>query len=320
MSKTQLSIRSLQPVGGEIVGLVAGSEANAEVRAALYDAWLQHGFLLFRNVESIAQHVALSQCFGELEIHPVPEARAEEHPLLMELGGKKTSNAFVYDGVDVRVNRIPWHRDGAYTPDICKGAMLRMLEIPAAEGETLLADTARAYDDLPADVKTRLQHLEYKATLRDGAVDMTRQGAIWTTAREATEQEDPGGVKRRVVRALKYPSVIQPALLVHPESRRGCLFLSLNHVDYFLGMEKAESDELLAYLAAHMTQPHYIYKHRWSVNDAIVWDNRRLMHAATGNKPGDRRRGLRTTLAGGLHLGRYFDPNAQRPAVAAIMD
>jgi taurine dioxygenase len=58
-------------------------------------------------------------------------------------------------------------------------------------------------------------------------------------------------------------------------------------------------------------QEKYVYKHRWSVNDAILWDNRRFLHAGAGNKIGERRRGLRTTLAAPARIGRFFDEGTQ---------
>jgi taurine dioxygenase len=55
-----------------------------------------------------------------------------------------------------------------------------------------------------------------------------------------------------------------------------------------------------------MTQPRFVYTHNWSVNDALLWDNYRMLHATLGYKVGARRRGLRTTFAS-VRLGRYFD-------------
>ena len=146
---------------------------------------------------------------------------------------------------------------------------------------------------------------------------------MWQTAREATREEDPHGSAPPPYDAAaqsRYPSVVHPAALVHPESGRKCIFLSPTYVDFFLGMSACESDELLRTLVAHMVQACYVYKHHWSVNDAIVWDNRRMMHAAVGNKPGDRRRGLRTTLAGQLRTGRYFEESATAPTSPALAD
>jgi taurine dioxygenase len=314
------SIRAM-PVGAEIIGL-KGDAFDAETQAALYQAWLDHGILLFRDVDSIDRHLALSRCFGELEIHPYPDARWSEDPLFIDIGGRRR-RAYVYDNGDIRVNRIPWHRDTAYTPDICKGAMLRMIAVPESDGETMFADTAAAYDDLPADLKARLENLEYKATLRLSHFDQSRPGALWTSVRNATDAEDPGAGPGAVPDANvedRYPPVVHPAVLTHPESGRRCIFLSPTYVDHFIGMEKNESDDLLNALVAHMLQPRYIHKHRWSVNEAIVWDNRRFMHAGVGNSPGQTRRGLRTTLAGPLRTGRYFDPGVQEAGTAALAD
>jgi taurine dioxygenase len=310
-------------VGAEVEGLAIAPPIPEAVRQALYDAWLARGVLVFRGVDTPEKHIALSRCFGELEIHPFPEARAAEDPLFIEIGGAKQTAPLVYDETDLKVNRIPWHRDTAYTPGICKGAVLRMLEVPPVEGETLFADTAMAWDDLPDAMKQRLEGLEYKATLRLGNIDQTRPGALWRTAREATAEEDPAGAVRRIYEdsaVARYPSVVHPAVLTHPESGRRCIFLSPTYVDGFLGLGAAESDELLRFLVAHQTQARYVYKHRWSPNDAILWDNRRFMHAAVGNRPGDRRRGLRTTLAGQLQTGRYYEAEAGAPAGPALVD
>jgi taurine dioxygenase len=310
------------PVGGEVTGFAQGMERDPGVRAELYRAWLDHGILLFRNIATIEQHLAISRCFGELEVHPVPEVRSAENPYLIELGARmngtgRAPTVYVFDGDQTRINRIAWHRDTAYTPDICKGAMLRMLEVPESEGETLLADTAMAWDDLPEPMKARLGHLEFKATIRTAHLKTQgHQGVFWKTVRIADDEAFPGNHERCMRDGAideRYPSVVHPAVLTHPDSGRKCLFLSPTYVDLFLGLEQAESDALLACLTEHMLQPKYVYRHRWQVNDAIIWDNRRFMHAGMGNRPGEPRFGLRTTLAGPLRTGRYYDPDAHAP-------
>jgi taurine dioxygenase len=308
-------------VGAEIVGLAPGSERDPSVKTALYMTWLEYGVLLFRDIDSIDRHLAISECFGELEIHPEPTFRYPQNPYLVELGGAKRPAAYVYDDTDVRTVRIPWHRDTAFTPDVCKGAMLRLLVVPEHDGETMLADTAKAYDDLPADLKARLEGLEFKATLYTDPFSWPLIGAFWKTVRLATEAEDPEVSSRRILKdSTRFPSVVQPALMTHPESGRKCIFLTPKDVDYFLGMSRADSDALLGAVCDHMLQPKYVYKHRWAVNDAVLWDNRRFMHAACGYRPSEYRHGLRTTLAGPIRTGRYFDTNAKQPSVAATMD
>ncbi len=321
MSQIGITVHPL-PVGAEVAGIPDAGELDPELRGRLYAAWLEYGFLLFRGIGSVERQLAISRCFGELEIHPVPEVRCPDNPYLIELGGPRRSAAYVFDGADLRVNRIAWHRDTAYSPDICKGAMLRMVEVPVLDGETLLADTARAYEDLEPALKRRLEGLEYKATIRtDPLRTVGHAGVFWTTVRPATEDEDPGSTARRARTTGiddRYPSVIHPAVLTHPESGVKCLFLSPTYVDHFIGMERQESNELLLALVEHMLRPRYVYKHKWRVNDAIIWDNRRCMHAGMGNLPAEPRFGLRTTLAGPLRTGRYFDEAAHGPRTTLL--
>jgi taurine dioxygenase len=306
MNSPHFSVRELT-VGAEIVGLQYANAYDEAARQALYDTWLTYGVLVFRGITSVEQHLNLSRCFGELEPHPIVSRRSKEHPLMLELGGPRSVRAMVYDDM-MRINRVGWHRDTAYTPAIAKGAMLRLLELPPTEGETMFADSARAYDDLPSALQERLEKLEYRALLRTGPIDGARHGAFWAYSRWATPQEDPEGAEPASARTADlFPPVVHPAVLVHPESERKCIFLSPKDFDYFLGMDRGESDALMDYLVSHLCQPKYVYRHDWRKNDAVLWDNRRMLHAAAGNRVDHPRWGLRTTLAGSFRAGRYFD-------------
>jgi len=197
-----------------------------------------------------------------------------------------------------------------------------MVEVPDEQGETLLGDTAAAYDALPEAMKCRLEGLEFHATISNGAVEHPGVGAWWSTVRDARDDEFPANMVPFRPGAYpdksRFPPVIMPAVFTHPESGRKCLFISPMNIDYFLGMDRAESDALVAELVAHMTSERFVYKHRWSVNDAVIWDNRRFIHAAFGNRPGATRRGLRTTLSTRIEVARYAD-DAAVPAAMATM-
>jgi taurine dioxygenase len=299
------------PVGAEVVGLKLGEESDPAVGRELYSAWLAHGILLFRNVNTIPQHLSLSGVFGEAELHPLPQFRDPEEPLLMPLGDD-SGPAHVYDSSDLRRGRLPWHRDTAYTQAIAKGGMLRVREVAELHGETLFADTAKAYDELPQAVKEQIEDLEYKASFHLQFLEETRPGSLWKSTRLATVEEYPAN--ERLAAATKelskreFPPSVHPVVVKHPESGRKCIFISPKDAECILGMSKDDSDRLLAYLVEHMTQDRYVYVHRWAVDDAIVWDNRRMLHAAAGYRVDHHRRGQRTTLAGPLNAGRPFDP------------
>jgi taurine dioxygenase len=53
-------------------------------------------------------------------------------------------------------------------------------------------------------------------------------------------------------------------------------------------------------------QPRFEYRHRWRVDDMVLWDNRRMMHMAAGWPYGQRRFAYRTTLKGGMAVGRPY--------------
>jgi taurine dioxygenase len=312
MAQAQLTITPLDPVGAQVSGL-EGDDFPPQVRQALNEAWLEYGILLFRNVASDEQHLAISRCFGELEIHPLKELRDEKNPFFFPLGGPPLV-AQVYDGTDVRVGRIPWHRDTAFRPEICKGAMLRVIEARTSQGETLLGDTAAAYEALPEEVKHRIETLEYVAEVSHGSPHYRGPANWWKSARLARDDEYPEGIDPPG--DIKWPDnsglspVIYPAVLRHPESGRKCLFLSPMNIRHFLGMDARESAELEAYLVRHMTEPRFVYRHRWSDRDAVLWDNRRFIHAANGYPATETRIALRTTLADKMHAGRPLEPVA----------
>jgi taurine dioxygenase len=314
MTRDRVRIRPL-PVGGEVVDLEPGSWSDPAIASALYSAWIEHGLLLFRDVNSIEEHLALSAVFGEPELHPLAGSRDPEEPFVMSLGDG-LGPSYVYDGVDLRRGRLPWHRDGGYLSDVTKGGMLRFLVVPERDGETLFADTAKAFDELPADVKEEIGRLEFTAGFRGDWDTTGYPGTLWSSARFATPEESPENERLvaewqdNVAAACELPAVVHPTIAQHPESGRMCIFLSPKDFHRFLRVSEDESESMFQYLVDHMTQDRYVYKHSWTVNDAIVWDNRRLMHAASGYFVDDHRRGQRTTLSGAFHSGRLFDPIA----------
>lgn len=302
----------IQPmsVGAEVFGLDCSQEIPSEIQQKLYSAWLEYGFLIIRDpVKEVADQMRLSRCFGELEKHPVPEIWVPGEPYLIQLGGNLRGQPYVYDG-ELRINCLAWHRDTAYTLDICKGAALRIIEMPPEGGETYIGDTAAAYDDLPDATKLRIEDLECKVRLVTDPMKVDR-GAVWNHVRPATVEEWPAAADMKPNLSAKgvnrYPPVIQPLVITHPESGRKCLFLSPSYPEFIIGLPRSESDELLAELTEHMTRDKYVMKQAWAPGQVVVWDNRRCIHAAPGYHPKYRRLGHRTTLAGSLKTGRFFD-------------
>lgn len=302
---------SLRPmnVGVEIYD-ITGDPSDPAVRDELSATWIEHGLVKLANVDSIDMHIAISRAFGDLAVHPMASMRARENELFMPIGSD-SGMPYVFDEREVKIGTLPWHRDLAYTPKVAKGAVLRMVEAPARGGETWFADTARAYDDLPAHLRARLDDLEWVGHLKSTPIRQSGPGVLWETVRPLDDQEwARTGLDRteREPRGTNEPPVVHPAAITHPESGRRCIFLSPKEFDFFLGLDRGDSDALFSEVCGHMLQDTYVYKQRWRVDDVMGWDNRRFMHAATGSYVGDGRRGLRTTLAGDFSAGRFYEP------------
>ena len=88
-----------------------------------------------------------------------------------------------------------------------------------------------------------------------------------------------------------------PFVRTHHETGEKALYSSAAYIQGFEDLEKDESDSLLIELYEWQTREELIYSHRWSEKMLIIWDNRSLLHAATGGYDGYQRLLHRTTIA-----------------------
>jgi len=91
---------------------------------------------------------------------------------------------------------------------------------------------------------------------------------------------------------------VHPVVRTHPETGRKALFVSEHFTTRIVGLPQGESADLLAQLYAHSVRPEHVMRHRWQPHDMVFWDNRSVMHLATGCPDHMRRRLNRTTVEG----------------------
>ena len=63
-------------------------------------------------------------------------------------------------------------------------------------------------------------------------------------------------------------------------------------------MATHESLELIAELTEFVKCPEFLYIHKWTPHDIVMWDNRCTMHRVTPHDLGTRRAMHRTTIVG----------------------
>jgi taurine dioxygenase len=260
-------------LGAEISGIDLTRPLGRADRAALRQAMFDHVVLVARGQTLTSEQlIAFGGAVGELGSHVLGQYRHPDHPEIMVLSNTVENGR----RVGLADAGSYWHSDISYKARPSDATVLYALEVPETGGDTQFIDMTAVYDDLPADLRGRLDGLE---AIHDYAYRSDRLAAE-TGVRDALTE-----AQRR-----ETPSVTHPVVRTHPETGREALYINPGFTVGFVGLDPADSDALLADLFARAIQPRYIHTHKWRVGDVLVWDNRCSMHLATGGYGADQRR------------------------------
>ena len=84
-------------------------------------------------------------------------------------------------------------------------------------------------------------------------------------------------------------SVWHPAVRTNPVTERKALYVTYaSRCIEAEGMNKIEGEAIINLLYHNSLVPHAMYRHRWSIGDFVIWDNRCTLHAAVydyGSQP-----------------------------------
>lgn len=307
--RERITTRPLAPnFGAEIIGLDLSRPLDDAEIARVRSIWTDAGVILVRGADHDDEaQMRLSQVFGEMEPAATADLNDPINKFMMSLTydpenpTARPAPFYNVDGID-RAGWLGWHWDQSFMPTIVRGAVLRMT-VPASEmGETGFIDAIEAYDRLSDEWKTRIENLEvvyeFNPDFCSGQFGF------------------PKNIRRldMPVKGSSYdfPPVVHPLVITQHETGRKVLKLSPMHARYVLGMDRAESDELLTALAEHLVDPRFAYFHNWQKNDMLVWDNWRVIHSATGVPLHCERVARRTTIMGDYKVGRYLDDELDR--------
>ncbi len=294
------------PYGAIVRGLRAEHLADEAVRGELRDQWIQHGVVVFRDGDCNEDFlVDLSTVFGPLQIHPMKETRNEQRPELITIFSKPGENSIFEVEGEKGANWLGWHSDLTYVERINHGGILRAITPSQDGGLTGFIDQVAAYDTLPDDLKAKIENLS--VVYKMGGFDIYKYG--YSGELKIVHVSD---FYRKVWdTADRYPPVAHPMVFVQPETGRKVLHISPFFAMYVEGMENAEGDALLKQLCDHILACP-IYRHKWSTEELVLWDNWRVLHSVTPI-PADQERVMqRTTIEGDYGLGRL----AQMPKAA----
>jgi taurine dioxygenase len=278
-----ITVTPLHPIiGAEIGGVDLSQELDDATVEAIRNAWHAHSILLFRGQDITGdEQLRFASHFGEVaERHKPKEGAnvaevgaAPDWTNLMMVTDKKDENGNPVGGLGH--GEMWFHSDKCYHERPHRASFLYGIEIPAEGGHTKFASLYGAYNNLRPELKERF------------ADARVMQGYDYRNV-------------ERLDLNINLDNIFhfsQPLFVTNPGSKRKALYVSRLNTMWIEGIDRDESEEILAELFDLTEDPDNYYEHVWQPGDLMMWDNLACLHART-DWPQDQTRMLRrcTTL------------------------
>jgi len=274
-----------QACGARVTGVDLTNPLSGDEVAAIRAAWLDHHVLVFPD-------------------QPVSDDDLERFTLYF---GPFGHDPF-FEAIDGRehiaaIHRLPdeqaplfaesWHADWtfqAFPPD---GTCLASKVVPPSGGDTLYANQAAALAAMPATLRAKI----------DGKIAVHSARTAYAPDGMYGEADGDDRSMRIVVSDEAYDTQTHPLIRVHPESGVEVIYSTFGYIVGIEGMPDDEAAELLIELYKWQTRDEFVYRHVWEPNMVTMWDNRCVLHRATGGFEGFERLLHRTTIGYNPNVG-----------------
>ncbi|MFF1542751.1 TauD/TfdA dioxygenase family protein [Streptomyces sp. NPDC058291] len=264
-------------IGAQVSGVDISRPLDEETSAALREALNVHKALVFDDVRlDDESQQAFVRHFGDI---------TTAHPTVAAVDG--APNVLPVDSEQGSANH--WHTDVTFVLNPPQASTLRSITIPPYGGETLIADSAAAYRQLPEPLRSLADTLW---------AEHTNDYDYAVPTEEIDEQQ---AAQRARFTSVKYRTV-HPVVRVHPLTGERGLFIG-GFAQRIVGLSVGESRKILDLLQSYVTRPENILRHRWSENQLVLFDNRITQHYAVDNYDKLPRRLHRVTAAGDIPVG-----------------
>tara|TARA_B100001559_G_scaffold78165_1_gene64857 strand:+ start:856 stop:1641 length:786 start_codon:yes stop_codon:yes gene_type:complete len=239
-----MDIKELSPIGAELLNVDLTQPSKEDI-THIKRCFLDYSVIVFRNQKLNPKDLKnISKLWGEALVHPVFKG-IENHPEIIEIrnyGERYHTNAH-------------WHSDVTFEECPPDATLLYSLEVPEEGGDTLFSSQYLAYEDLDKELKSSLSG---KLAIHSNIGVLMLSGG------------DPKDAK----------TVEHPVFREHPDTGKKALFVTEAFVKSIKDLDSIESQRILKLLYKQASKEEYIYRHKWSNGDLVVWDNRSVQHYA----------------------------------------
>ena len=268
-----------QACGATIRGIDLAQPLDTATVAEVRAAWLDHHVLSFPDQpmddDDLERFTTAFGTFGDDPyIAPIP---GRDHVIAVERAADETAPLFAEN----------WHSDWSFQEHPPSGTCLRSVVVPPVGGDTLFANQHAALDAMPSARRDRLEGLMAVHSARGGYAPDGFYG-----------DDDQAKGRSMAIRPSSDAMATQlhPIIREHPETGRLGIFSCFGYIIGIEGMDDDAARPLLGELYGHQSQEAFVYRHVWEPNMLVMWDNRSVLHRATGGYDGHHRLLHRTTI------------------------
>ena len=269
-----------QACGARIEGIDLTQDLSNHQIAELRQLWLEHKVIAFPNQALSPEDLErVAQYFGDIG----------EDPFFGHIDGYPNICAIQRDADEkTSIFAEIFHTDWSFMDIPPAGTALFGITIPPHGGDTLFADQVKAHEEMPDDLRAKVEGL---TAIHSAAFGDAPDGAYGSSDQESgrSMQIKPSEKARE--------TCAHPLVREHHETGTKALFSSAAYIQRFEDLSAEDSQALLMELYVHQTQEKFQYRHRWEKDMLVIWDNRSLLHSATGGFEGYDRLLHRVTIA-----------------------
>ena len=267
-------------IGCEISGLDVRRLGESSILAQVKDLIGKHHMLVFKDQKlSASEMVAFTEHFGEPDGH-----------ILGQYTHRDSDKVYVISNVEERLANVNdvslnWHTDLAFKSHPSAFVVLYAERVPEVGAETCFASMQRVYKEM-----TEAE----KASLRGRLATYS-----YVQLHEKRTRIEPKTTPLTPQQLADNPDVFHPVLRRHPDTGEEILYLNLPDCVGIGGLPDEKALGIVRSLFDRITDQRHVHRHKWSVGDLVIWDNRTLLHSASWfDAERYQRRMLRTCVKG----------------------
>jgi taurine dioxygenase len=260
-------------IGAEIRGLDINTLAPDAPELAMIRSLIYRNKLVVLRDQALDEqkYVAFTRKLGRPQVYFQPQYHHPNYPEIFVSSNVPDENG---NKIGVSGTGKYWHTDCAFEKKPLSFTSVYPLIFPKQSRETSYIDMAEMYRKLPQDLKS---YVEGAMFIHEGQMRYKVQASdIDKSLRELLDRIN-----------AEVPPVKHPAVIQHPVTGEKILYMSSGFTTKIVGLNYDDNQRVMQDLFEFIEKPEHVHTHYWEEGDLIIWDNRSVIHKASGVKSGE---------------------------------